>query len=116
MELFPRSVPLTVRYAETLLRNGKPKEAHIILLDLLNSVPPTLEQVRLIAIAANRAGDVSDSYYYMAEYHIISGNLRLALEQLGLALGSPNLDSVERAKYQARLEELQQYLPGNEDK
>jgi predicted Zn-dependent protease len=116
MDLFPRSVPLTVRYAETLLRFGEAAEAHAILLDLLNQVPPTLEQIRLIALAANAAGDTSDAHYYMAEYHAMSGNLRLAIDQLRLALSTPELDSVQRARYRARLDEFQQYLPTRKEK
>lgn len=111
MHLFPRNVPLTVRYCETLLRDGQAKEAHRVLLDLLNQVPPTLEQVRLIAIAANTAGDTAEAHYYMAEYHAISGSLRLAIDQLTLALGTPGLDSVQRARFRARMSEFQSYLP-----
>lgn len=111
LELFPRNVPLTVRYCEALLRAGEAARAHTILLDLLNQVPPTLEQVRLIAIAANASGDVGNAHYYMAEYHAMSGSLRLAIEQLQLALGTPGLDTVQQARLRARLEEFQSYLP-----
>jgi predicted Zn-dependent protease len=111
MGLFPRNVPLTVRYAETLMRYGEANEAHDVLLDLLNHVPPTLEQVRLIALAANAAGDVADAHYYMAEYHAMGGNLRLAIDQLQLALASPRLDNVQKARFTARLEQFYGYLP-----
>ena len=108
--LFPRNLPLTVRYAKALLHYDEPKQAHTILLDLLNQVPPTLEQVRLIAVAANSAGDVADAYYYMAEYQAMSGNLKLAMDQLILALGTPGLDSVQKARFTARLDEFSEYL------
>jgi predicted Zn-dependent protease len=111
LTLFPRNVPLTVRYAEALMRAGQPKKAHDILLDLFNNVYPTPEQCRLIALAANSAGDVGDAYYYMSEYHVMSGELMLALNQLQLALAVPNLSEVQRARYQARLDELREYLP-----
>ncbi len=89
MRLFPRNVPVTMRYAETLMRAGDPKRAHVVLLDLFNNVPPTAEQARFTAIAANAAGDVADSYYYMSEYHVISGDLALAINQLRLAQAVP---------------------------
>ena len=111
MELFPRNVPLTVRFAEALLRYGDAQQAHDILLDLLNQVPPTLEQVRLIAVAADAAGDTANTHYYMAEYQAMSGNLKLAIEQLVLALDTSNLDSVQRARLEARLTQFQGYLP-----
>jgi predicted Zn-dependent protease len=56
-ELFPRNVPITVRYAEVLLRVGEAKRAHEVLLDLFNNVPPTPDQAKLIALAANSAGE-----------------------------------------------------------
>lgn len=111
MDLFPRNIPLTVRYAETLMLFGEADEAHEVLLDLLNQVPPTLEQIRLIALAANSAGDTADAHYYMAEYQAMSGELQLAINQLALALETPGLDSVQRARFTARLEQFQEYLP-----
>lgn len=110
-ELAPRNVPVTVRYGEALLRAGRPKRAHEVLLDLFNNVPPSQEQVRLTAIAANAAGDVADAYSYMAEYHILGGDLPLAVNQLELALSVPNLTDVQRARFIARLQELREALP-----
>jgi len=110
-ELFPRNVAVTVRYAEALMQLGDSKLAHRILLDLFNVVPPTPEQARLTALAANAAGDVADSYYYMSEYHIMSGDLALAMNQLQLALAVPQLTDVQRARFRARLEEVQEAMP-----
>lgn len=111
LELFPRNVPVTVRYAESLLRAGQARRAHEILLDLFNNVPPTPAQARFIAVAANSAGDVGDAYSYMAEYHILSGDLMLAINQLQLALSVPKITDVQRARFEARLAELREYLP-----
>jgi predicted Zn-dependent protease len=107
MRLFPRNVPLTVRYAEALMQYERPAKAHRILLDLLKVVPPTLEQVRLIALAASAAGDTGDAHYYMSEYHLMSGDVRLAADELRFALGIPALDPVQRARFTARLAEIQ---------
>jgi len=115
MKLFPRNIPLTVRYAETLLRYDEAVEAHAVLLDLLNQVPPTLEQIRLIALAANAAGDTADAHQYMAEYHAMSGSLQPAIDQLQLALSTPGIDSVQRARFMARLKQFQEYLPDRQD-
>lgn len=111
MRLFPRNVPVTVRYAETLLRVGDARQAHVVLLDLFNNVPPTAEQARFTAIAANAAGDIADSYYYMSEYHVISGDLTLAINQLRLAQAVPGINTVQRERFDARIRELQEYLP-----
>jgi predicted Zn-dependent protease len=109
--LAPRNIPVTVRYGEALLTAGRPKRAHEVLLDLFNNVPPTPEQVRLTAKAANAAGDVADAYSYMAEYHLMSGDLLLAINQLELALSVPSISSQQRSKFVARLQELREWLP-----
>src|SRR5581483_192832 len=108
--LFPRNVPVTVRYAEALMKAGRAAEAHNVLLDLFNNVPPTPEQIRLTAMAASAAGDPGDAYFYMGEYQIAGGNLPLAAQQLQLALAAPHLTQVQRARYQARLDEVREYL------
>jgi beta-barrel assembly-enhancing protease len=109
-ELFPRNVPVTVRYAEALMTAGRPAEAHNMLLDLFNNVPPTPDQIRLTALAASAAGDPGDAYFYMGEYQIASGDLYLAAQQLQLALASPHLSQIQRQRYQARLDEVRDYL------
>jgi len=111
LRLFPRSVPVTMRYAETLLRTGDAKRAHTVLLDLFNNVPPTPEQARFTAVAANAAGDVADAYYYLSEYHVMNGDLPLALDQLRMAQAVPGINSVQRERFDARIRELQEYLP-----
>jgi len=109
-QLFPRNVPVTVRYAETLMAAGRPAEAHNMLLDLFNNVPPTPDQIRLTALAASAAGDAGDAYFYMGEYQIAGGDLNLAAQQLTLALASPHITPIQRQRYQARLEEVREYL------
>jgi len=109
--LAPRNVPVTVRYGEALLQAGRAKRAHEVLLDLFNNVPPTQEQIRLTAMAANAAGDVADAYSYMAEYHLMGGDLMLAINQLELALSVPSITEQQRAKFVARLKEVREWLP-----
>ncbi len=111
MILFPRNVPITIRLAESLMHSGDNKRAHLVLLDLFNNVEPTPDQTRLIAKAASTAGDYADSYSYMAEFYLMTGNLMMAMNQLQLALTLPGLDAVQRARYSARLEEVRAALP-----
>jgi predicted Zn-dependent protease len=108
--LFPRNVPVTVRYAETLMAAGRPGEAHTMLLDLFNIVPPTPDQIRLTALAASAAADPGDAYYYMGEYQLTNGDLQLAVQQYQLALASPNISSIQRQRYRARLDEVREFL------
>ena len=109
--LFPRNVPITIRLAETLMHAGDNKRAHLILDDLFNVVEPTADQTRLIAKAANAAGDIADSYYYMSYFYLMSGDLKMAGNQLELGLGMPGLDPIQRARFSARLEEVRAAMP-----
>jgi beta-barrel assembly-enhancing protease len=110
MALFPRNVPVAVRYADTLMQTGHARQAHLLLLDVFNNTQPTPEQIRLTALAASAAGDTGDASYYMAEYHISNGDLPLANQQLELALASPNLTSVQRQRFRARLDEIREWM------
>jgi beta-barrel assembly-enhancing protease len=109
--LFPRNVSVTVRYGEVLMNANQPKKAHEILLDLFNVIAPTPDQARQIAFAANAAGDVADAYSYMAEYHLMNGDLPTAINQLQLALAVPKLSDVQRARFRARLEQVRSVMP-----
>jgi predicted Zn-dependent protease len=109
--LFPRNVPLTISYAQALIVAGEPARAHTLLLDLLNNVPATPAQIELIARAANAEGDIGNAYFYMSYYYTSIGALGPAIGQLRLALESPNVNRVDRARFQARLDELIDYRP-----
>ena len=108
--LFPRNVPVTVRYAQTLMAAGRPGEAHTMLLDLFNIVPPTPDQIHLTALAASAAGDPGDAYFYMGEYQIANGDLPLAIQQIQLALAAPGTSTIQRQRYRARLDEVREFL------
>ena len=111
--LFPRNVPITLRLAETLMRAGDNQRAQLILDDLFNQVEPTPNQARLVAKAANAAGNIADSYYYMADFYLMNGDLLSASNQLQLALGLPNLNPIQRARISAMLEEVRAAMPKN---
>jgi predicted Zn-dependent protease len=111
VKLFPRNIPLTISYAEALIIDGKAAEAHELLLDLLNTVPATPAQLRLIARAANAEGDSANAYFYMSYYYASIGNLPLAIGQVRLALEIPDVHTVDRARFKARLDQLLEYLP-----
>lgn len=113
LSLFPRNVPVTIRLAETLMHAGENQRAQLILDDLFNQVEPTPNQARLIAKAASAAGNVADSYYYMADYYLMNGDLNTASNQLALALGMPNLNAIQRARISAMLEEVRAAMPKN---
>ena len=60
-------------------------------------------------MAASAAGDTADAHYYMAEYHLMVGDLSMAADQLRLALSIPGLDSVQRARFESRLRKILEF-------
>ncbi|GIS40320.1 MAG: hypothetical protein Ct9H90mP13_01660 [Pseudomonadota bacterium] len=89
---------------------GDPKKAHEILLDLFNNKIPTPYQIRLIANAANNAGDKAEAFSYMAEFYLSIGNFQEAIEQLKIALTMKPITDIQTAKFIARLNEVEEYL------
>src|SRR5690606_3972466 len=84
--------------------------AHALLLDLFNNVRPTPPQVRLIANTADAAGQKAEALYYMSEYHLLTGQLPLAMEKLRLALREPELQPWQEARFEARIAELEPFM------
>ena len=109
-ELFPRNIPLSVAYGQVLIDAGRPDDAHRLLLDLFNTVPPTLDQVRLITRAAIEAGEVAEAHYYQSEYNIMLGDLVGSITMLRKALDLPELSAIQIARFEARIETVSEYL------
>ena len=110
LALFPRNVPLVIEYGERLLELGQPAKAHALLLDLLNNVPPTPAQVRLIARAASLAGEEAEAYYYLSEYRLMIGDLPGGIGYLQQALELPDLQEIQRARFQARINFIREFM------
>jgi len=110
IDLFPRNVPLVINYGELLLQLGKADQAHEMLLDLMNNVAPTPEQVRLIARAANAAGDAAESYYYLSEYRLMTGDLIGGVNFLRQALRLPELQEIQRIRFEARIDFIRDFM------
>lgn len=109
-ELFPRNMPLILHFAEALLKLGRAEEAHEMLLDLLNNVPPTPQQVRLIARAADQAGEIAESRYYQAEYQLMIGDLVGGVTFLRRALKAPDLQEIQRIRFEARIDFIRDFM------
>ncbi len=110
VELFPRNVPLVIHYGEMLLQLGQAEAAHTMLLDLMNNVPPTPEQVRLIARAAAMAGEGAEAYYYLSEYRLMTGDLVGGVNYLRQALAMPELQEIQRIRFQARIDFIREFM------
>ena len=115
MALSPRNIPITMGYSLAELNYGDPKKAHRVLLDLFNSVTPSPSQIMLIAKTANAAEDYADSFSYMAEYYLSIGHFNEATEQLKLALSMEPIDEIQKSKFIARLQEIEEFIEESED-
>ncbi len=110
VKLFPRNVPVVIAYAERLLEQGQAEKAHDILLDLLNNVPPTPDQIRLIARAASEAGENAESFYYLSEYRLMIGDLIGGITYLQQALRLPELQEIQRIRFIARIDFIREFM------
>lgn len=110
LALFPRNVPLVIAYSERLLELGRAEQAHNLLLDLLNNVPPTPDQVRLIARAASEAGESAESLYYLSEYRLMIGDLVGGIRYLQQALQVPEIQEIQRIRFEARIDFIREYM------
>jgi predicted Zn-dependent protease len=110
MELFPRNVPVVIAYGERLLELDQPAKAHKILLDLLNNVPPTPGQIRLIARAASEAGEGAESLYYLSEYRLMIGDLVGGINYLQQALRLEDLQEIQRIRFEARIDFIREFM------
>ncbi len=81
------------------------------MLDLVNNIRYDEDQIRLLALAAATEGDDANAHYYRSEFHVLRGELFSAVDQLRLALASPRIHDYQIARAEARLEQIQEYLP-----
>ena len=110
IKLFPRNVPLVIAYGERLIELKQPDKAHTLLLDLLNNVPPTPDQARLIARAASEAGETAESLYYLSEYRLMIGDLVGGISYLQQALRLPELQEIQRIRFEARIDFIREFM------
>lgn len=110
IRLFPRNVPLVIAFAKRLLELNQAEKSHNLLLDLLNNVPPTPDQIRLIARAASEAGKNAESLYYLSEYRFMIGDLIGGITYLQQALRLPQLQEIQRIRFEARIDFIREFM------
>ena len=110
IRLFPRNVPLVIAFAKRLLELNQAEKSHNLLLDLLNNVLPTPDQIRLIARAASEAGKNAESLYYLSEYRLMIGDLIGGIAHLQQALRLPQLQEIQRIRFEARIDFIREFM------
>jgi beta-barrel assembly-enhancing protease len=110
LKLNPGNYPLTTYYAETLLHNGQASKAERLLEKLIKKRPQDATLNKMAAMAAGKAGHISQGHYFMAEHYYLSGELKSAQRQLEISLNSSRGDFYLSAKMAARLKEIKQEI------
>jgi beta-barrel assembly-enhancing protease len=107
LELYPNNYPLTVHYAEALLRTGNARQALDLLRAYTRARPATAEVHRLTSRAAGQVGELTEAHRAMAEFHYLNGRTDAAIEQLTQALRAAT-DFYQSSQIEARLQQLRQ--------
>jgi predicted Zn-dependent protease len=108
--LFPGNYPLTRYYAELALLEGRPAQAAEALDEALQRRPDEPSLFKLRAEAAANTGNRAEAHLYLAESHVLDGQLETAVQQLEVAVRDEKLNFYEGAKLQAKLREIKREL------
>lgn len=114
LRIFPRNLAVVDAYARALLSTNRGREAIPHLIGLLPRSEPEPEIYRMLAMASGSVGETADAHYFMSEVHVLNGQLFPAIDQLQLTLATPGINTQQRARAEARLEQLSAYLPRNQ--
>ena len=64
----------------------------------------------MIAKAAIEAGEVAEAHYYMAEYRLMIGDLVGGINFLRQALRVPELEEIQRIRFEARIDFIREFM------
>ncbi|QXP83921.1 M48 family metalloprotease [Methylococcus sp. Mc7] len=106
LKRFPGNRALSLNYAQTLVRSGKPAEARKRLQEYLLRFPATPEVYELLAQAHSQLGNEAESHRYLAEAYYADGQTRNAILHLKLAQRAPGRDFQTDSAIEERLKEL----------
>ncbi len=106
----PDNYAVSCQYAATLLKAKQAKRAVSILQRHQLKYPDDPTPYGLLSRALGQAGQQALAYQTRAQYYVENGSPRLAIDQLKIALQQPHLDPYNKARIQARLDELKTNL------
>jgi predicted Zn-dependent protease len=109
LDLYPHNQPLTMLYAQALLRNDRPEQAKTLISDYMWRRKPTPELYTLLAQADTATGRLAEAHQDLSEYYYLTGNTAVAIEQLNIALRYVAADDNHQlAKINARLAQFKE--------
>ena len=104
--LFPDHPAVVEKYTMTLIEQGKSQQAWNQLNQNTELYELSLNLLKIKADAANNINKPANSHEAMAEYYYYSGDTKLALEQIKLALEESPLSRVMRARLEQNVSDL----------
>ena len=57
-----------------------------------------------------QAGEIAEAHYYMAEFRFMIGDLVGGINFLQQALRVPDLDEIQRIRFEARIDFVREYM------
>jgi len=102
-----KNYPITMAYADVLLKAQRPKEAADALVLIIPERPNDTEVWYLLAEAYGLANDIIGVHEARAEYFVLVGNLEQAIKQLGFAMPLVRDDFQMNSKFQLRIQQIQ---------
>ena len=102
-----KNYPITMAYADVLLKANRPEEAADALVLLVPERPNDTEVWYLLAEAYGLANDIIGVHEARAEYFVLVGNLEQAIKQLSFAMPLVQDDFQLNSKFQLRIQQIQ---------
>lgn len=106
----PDSKPYLLAKVELLEAQGRFADAVPLLERLVRRYPQDARLYKRLGHAQGRIGKQSQGYANMAEHYYLNGELKLAVQQLEVALRGPRENDFQAAKLAARLKTYKQEL------
>lgn len=102
----PNNYPLTMTYAETLIKSGRAHVAEQLLVPMTTRRPNDVDLWYLLAEAYGLANNIVGVHEARAEYFVLVGNLDQAITQLGYAIPLVRGNYQKTARIRTRIEEI----------
>ncbi len=106
LKITPDNFPLSLAYAEALVRNKQPQKAAIILKRQITNKPDTPYLWYKLSEAYGKIGDIAGVHESRAEYLFQAGRTSKALEQIRYAIAASKENFVQQSKLKKRMQEI----------
>ncbi|HUP92887.1 MAG TPA: M48 family metalloprotease [Solimonas sp.] len=113
LQLYPRSAPAILAYADALMADHKPEDARQVLLSHEQALGTNLQTYNLLAQAAMEVGNTAEAAYQTATFMFLRGDAGGALASLDAGLRLSSLTPQDRARLKAKRDEVRETLPAN---